>query len=345
MRSLSDCSVELLRGELRARGIAESHAQRVLREYLRGEVPAGPGTKLRRLMEEELAGERSRVIRRQVSGDGTVKLLLGMESGGTAESVLMLGFRPERASGCVSSQVGCAMGCDFCASTKGGLERNLEVGEIVEQFRHLRIESQRLGRRLGTIVFMGMGEPLANLENVIPAVKMIADPALGGLGWRHVTVSTVGIVPAMDALAEADLGVHLALSLHAADDETRSRIVPMNRRYPIKEILAAADRFQSKSGRIPTIEWCLLEGINDSVEQAHRLCELLNGRRFHVNLIPYNAIGLSVRGMTYRAPNEPRMDEFIRKLREAGLVAHFRHTRGRDVDAACGQLRAVHAGL
>src|ERR1044072_8093925 len=148
--------------------------------------------------------------------------------------------RPDRAAGCVSSQIGCAMGCDFCASTKSGLERNLEAGEIVEQFLHLKSIAAESGRRLTSLVFMGMGEPMHNLDNVITAIRRIAHPDLGGLGWRQVTVSTVGVVPGIDKLADADLNVHLAISLHAPDDATRAKLVPANRRYPVTEIIAAA---------------------------------------------------------------------------------------------------------
>jgi len=231
------------------------------------------------------------------------------------------------------------MGCDFCASTNGGLDRNLSAGEIVEQFIKLRVEARKTNRRLMTIVFMGMGEPLMNFDNVASAIRTIAEPRLGGLGWRHVTVSTVGIVPEMDRLAELDLGVHLALSLHAADDETRQRIVPMNRKYTIADILAALRRYAHKSRRIPTIEWCLLEGINDSPEQARMLAGLIEGFKVHVNLIPFNPIGISVKGLTYRPPAREQLQRFIETLRDNGVVAHFRHTRGDDVDAACGQLR------
>src|SRR5205814_511592 len=159
---------------------------------------------------------------------------------GAVETVLMPSHREGVAAGCVSSQIGCAMGCDFCASTKSGLERNLEAGEIVEQFLHLSQAARFSGRKLRTLVYMGMGEPLHNLDNVIESIRRIAHHDMGDLGWRQVTVSTVGIVPGIDQLAAADLNVHLALSLHAPDDETRSKIVPINRRYPVAEIMAAA---------------------------------------------------------------------------------------------------------
>jgi 23S rRNA (adenine2503-C2)-methyltransferase len=251
----------------------------------------------------------------------------------------MKGFKDGLAAGCVSSQIGCAMGCDFCASTRNGLERNLDAGEIVDQFLHLRMMAKSMGRRLRTLVFMGMGEPMLNLDAVIDAIRRIGDPRTDGLGWRQITVSTVGIVPGIDRLAAADLNVHLALSLHAPDDATRSKLVPSNRRYPVADIIAAAKRFQGKTDRIPTIEYCMLAGINDSDEQAKMLADLMTGFRAHVNLIPYNSIGAGVSGITYSRPDRARQIAFWKILREREVAVHFRDTRGDDVNAACGQLR------
>jgi 23S rRNA (adenine2503-C2)-methyltransferase len=231
------------------------------------------------------------------------------------------------------------MGCDFCASTKAGVERSLSSGEIVEQFLYLRAEAARLGRRLQTIVFMGMGEPLMNYDNVTAAIRRIAGEDLGAIGWRHVTVSTVGIVPGIDRMTEEGLGMYLAVSLHAPDDDTRSAIVPTGKRYKVADILSAVRRYQAATGRIVTIEYTLLEGVNDSDAQARLLAELLDGGRMHVNLIPYNAIGLGVSGREYRRPSQERMVRFLEILRDRGVVAHFRRTRGADIDGACGQLR------
>jgi 23S rRNA (adenine2503-C2)-methyltransferase len=188
---------------------------------------------------------------------------------------------------------------------------------------------------------MGMGEPLQNFEAVVAAIQRIADPDLGGLGWRQVTVSTVGIVPGIDRLAAEDLNVHLAVSLHAPDDETRSRLVPMNRRYTVKDVMDAARRFGAITRRVPTIEYCMLAGVNDSDEQAELLAELMRGFKAHVNLIPYNPIGSGISGMVYERPTRERTTAFIHILRERGVVAHFREPRGQDVDAACGQLRQL----
>ncbi len=260
-------------------------------------------------------------------------------AGGAVECVLMPSHRPDRAAACISSQIGCAMGCDFCASTAGGLERNLCVGEIVEQFMHLRAEARRQKRRIASLVFMGMGEPMHNLDHVIPAIKLLAESGLGGLGTRAITVSTVGIVPGIDRLAEANLGVHLALSLHAPDDQTRSRLVPSNRRWPVAEIMAAAQSYQARVKRLSNIEYCMLAGINDSDAQAALLADLMRGFRAHVNLIPYNAIGPGLSGAIYQRPSDERIARFARLLRDRGVVVHMRQTRGDDVSAACGQLR------
>lgn len=285
------------------------------------------------------------LARRQVSEDGTCKLLLRLADGRTVESVLMPDYQPERAAGCISSQVGCAMGCDFCATTQTGFERNLTAGEIVEQFIHLRREARTAGRTLRTVVFMGMGEPMLNLRHVLEAVRRMAGPQLGALGWRQVTISTVGIVPGIEQLTAADLGVHLALSLHAPDDATRAGLLPMGRRFAVQDVLAAADRYQASSGRITTIQYCLLEGVNDSLSQARDLARLLDGRRMHVNLLRYNPTGLSLKGHTYTPSSLTQTEAFLAELRAHGAVAHLRRARGPDIDAACGQLRKRGVGV
>ena len=344
MLAFADFDRLQLEAKLHEGGFVTSHAAALLREFYNGvgeinfaQLNVGP--RVEQWVRQKIPFRRSVIRARTESADGTTKLLIGFSDGGAVESVLMPSHRPDRAAGCVSSQIGCAMGCDFCASTRRGLERNLEAGEIVEQFLHLKAEARRLGRRLTSLVFMGMGEPMHNLQNVIPAIRRIADPLLGALGWRQVTVSTVGIVPGIDQLAAADLNVHLALSLHAPDDETRSLIVPSNRRYPVAQIMAAAKRFLDRTGRIPTIEYCLLSGVNDSEAHATRLAELMDGFRAHVNLIPYNSIGAGISGAVYRRPEREEIIAFLTTLRSQGVIAHMRDTRGDDVNAACGQLR------
>ncbi|MEI6862690.1 MAG: radical SAM protein, partial [Verrucomicrobiota bacterium] len=235
-------------------GFKPSHATRILRAFYAGDdlgtaplrgLPQGLIEKLR----AEFSAGTTTLAARQVAEDGTTKLLLRLGDGRTVESVLMPDFRADRAAGCLSSQIGCAMGCDFCATTKTGFERNLTAGEIVEQFLALRREAHAAGRKLQTVVFMGMGEPLLNLTAVLEAVRRLADNSLGALGWRQITVSTVGIVPGMDALTATGMNLHLAVSLHAPDDATRASLLPMGKRFPIADILAAADRFQARRGR------------------------------------------------------------------------------------------------
>ena len=349
MKALSDHDISSLREQFETWNCPPSHADRLLSSYYNsgGVIDLAAlklGKALTAKLETEIPLRQSHVLTKSASSDGTVKLLLGMKRGGAVETVLMTTNIAERAAGCVSSQIGCAMGCDFCASTKGGLERNLEAGEIVEQFLHLRENAIATNRRLSTLVFMGMGEPLQNYDNVIAAIKRIADNKLGGLGWRQITVSTVGIVPAMHQLADENLNINLALSLHAPDDETRSKIVPMNKRYPVKEIIDATKRFFELTGRITNVEYCMLDGVNDSDDHARMLAELLKNFRTHVNLIPFNAIGTSLNGVVYKRPSDERLESFIEILKAGGVVTHFRKTRGDDVNAACGQLRERIAG-
>ncbi len=348
--ALADFDVSTLAQRIEAWGCKPSHAARVLRAFYDGADPAGVSAqKLPQGLKDRLSqlmSERAATLTvRQVADDGTTKLLLRLRDGRTVESVLMPDYRADRAAGCISSQVGCAMGCDFCATTKTGFERNLTAGEMVEQFLALRREAQAVGRKLQTIVFMGMGEPLLNLDAVLAAVHRLADNSLGALGWRQITVSTVGIVPGIDALTATGLNFNLAVSLHAPDDVTRGRLLPMGKRFPIADILAAADRFQASRGRPVTIQYCLLAGVNDSVEQAHQLADLIGSRRMHINLLRYNPTGLSLRGVEYAASSDESAGAFADVLRSRKLVALFRRARGKDVDAACGQLRRREEAL
>lgn len=342
--ALSEFNVTDFERQLSAWGYKPVHAARVLREFYGrgGKLEAGDPplpTGLFERLQAELAPGAAKLAVRQVASDGTTKLLLRLADTRTVETVLMPDFRADRAAGCVSSQVGCAMGCDFCATTKTGFERNLTSGEIIEQFLALRREAAAAGRRLQTIVFMGMGEPLLNLDAVLAAVRRMADNQVGGLGWRQITVSTVGIVPGIDALTATQLNLNLAVSLHAPDDDTRAQLLPMGRRFAIAEILAAADRFQAARGRPVTIQYCLLKDVNDSTHHARTLAGVLGARRMHVNLLRYNPTGLSLRGVSYERSSDETAEAFASELRERGVVAHFRRSRGPDIDAACGQLR------
>ncbi len=348
MQSLADLSPEQFAARVVAWGGRPVHARQILRRFYEGNgnvpwaellLPRG----LREKIEGELRAGPCGVAARQAAADGTTKLLLRLDDGRTVEAVLMPDWKGERAAGCLSSQVGCAMGCDFCATAQGGYVRNLTTGEIVDQFLALRREATAAGRRLQTIVFMGMGEPLLNLESVIAAVRQISGNGLGALGRKQITVSTVGIVPGIEALAASGLGVALAVSLHAPDDATRARLLPMGRRYGVEEILAAVDRYQAVTDRISTIQYCLLAGVNDTPEHARALATLMAGRRMHVNLLRYNPTGAGLSGTVYEPPASATIEAFLQVLRDGGVVAHYRRPRGDGIDAACGQLRGRHA--
>ena len=337
IRPLVDYDLNSFAAELRALGQNASHAPYILRRFFNDpnhfDFNALDCTKALKAMLTASPLRCSRVADRHLSGDGTVKLLTMFDDGLSAEAVMMPADREGRAAGCVSSQIGCAMGCDFCASTKAGLRRNLTAGEIVDQYLHLSAEAKAVGRRISSLVFMGMGEPMHNLDAVMDAIRRITEPGIGTIGKRYITVSTVGIVAGIERLAASELYVHLALSLHAPDDATRARLVPMTRKHGVAEIVDAARRYQEVTGRIVTIEYCLLAEVNDSDEQAEALALLLRGFRAHVNIIPYNTIG----GVNYRRPAQLRIDRFLSIVRQ-GAVAHLRRTRGDEVAAACGQL-------
>ena len=341
--SLSDFSAEALARHIAERGHKPSHAARILRAYYAGNGAVDFAAlklphPLARHLREDFAGS-AQIAARQAAADGTVKILLRLRDGRAVEAVMMSNLAPDSAAGCVSSQVGCAMGCDFCATTQTGFERNLTAGEMVEQFLAVRREAALAGRKLQTLVFMGMGEPMLNLDAVLEAVRRIASNGLGNLGWRQITVSTVGIVPGIDAMAAADLNIHLAVSLHAPDDATRAKLLPAGKRFHVNDIMAAADRYQAKTGRIVTIQYCLLRGVNDSPTHARQLATLLEGRRMHVNLLRYNPTGDSLSGASYAATDDATANTFLDVLRASKVIAHFRRPRGRDIDAACGQLR------
>ncbi|MEZ6134839.1 MAG: 23S rRNA (adenine(2503)-C(2))-methyltransferase RlmN [Pirellulaceae bacterium] len=268
----------------------------------------------------------------QTSEDGTEKLLLDLADGGRIECVL-LRDGPRR-SICISSQVGCAMGCVFCASGLDGVDRNLSRGEIIEQMLRL----QRLlpaDERLSHIVMMGMGEPLANLDAVLPALEVARDAKGLGISPRRITISTVGIPKSIDRLASHSTPFHLAISLHAPNDALRTRLVPVNKKIGIRDILAASERYFEATGRRLTFEYVLLAGVNDSIECARELVQLLRGRISMLNVIPYNAVA----GLPFETPDTQAVRDFRATLLEGGINVMFRQRKGDGIDAACGQLR------
>lgn len=276
------------------------------------------------------------VVRHQVADDGTEKLLLELHDGQRIECVLLRdGIRR---TVCISSQVGCAMGCVFCASGLDGVIRNLTTGEIIEQLLRLaRLLPEN--ERLSHIVVMGMGEPLANLDRLLPALATAQDPDGLGISQRRITISTVGLPPAIDRLCAENPGYHLAVSLHAADDPLRTRLVPVNKSIGIDAVLAAADRYWQTSGRRLTFEYVLLGNLNDSAEHARQLTALLGRRAVLLNVIPYN----TVEGLPWEEPSDSARERFLEILQNAGVNVQVRRRKGSRIDAACGQLRRLAA--
>lgn len=274
-------------------------------------------------------------VTESVSDDGqTVKWLWSLADGHQIETVLM--HYPDRTTVCVSSQAGCAMACGFCATGQAGFDRHLTVGEITEQVVRARRRSAEAGKRLGNVVFMGMGEPFANYDRTWDAVHRIHDDL--GLGARHLTLSTVGVVPGIRRLAEADLPVNLAVSLHVANDAERDELVPINRRYPLAVLAEACADYVDATHRRLSFEWALIDGVNDTDRHARELADYARPLRAHVNLIPLNPTpGYAVRGTP-----PGRVRAFADRLGDLGTNATIRRTRGTDIDAACGQLRATH---
>ena len=276
-------------------------------------------------------------------GDLTEKALHRLSDGALVESVLMhyparAGNR-ERHTVCISSQAGCAVGCPFCATGELGFTRDLETAEIVDQ---VRAAARRLGagRRLTNVVFMGMGEPLLNLDRVLEAVTALSDPRRFGLGARHITVSTSGVVPGIRRLTGLGPQFTLAVSLHAARDPLRDVLVPLNRRWPVAEVVGAARDHATATGRRISYEVTLIDGINDTPADAEAMAELLRGDLCHVNLIPMNPVAHT----PWSASPMPRIEEFAARLRHAGIAVTIRRNRGQEIGAACGQLAADRAG-
>jgi 23S rRNA (adenine2503-C2)-methyltransferase len=316
----------------RARQVRESVFRRSAGAF--GEMTDLPSA-LREALGKALRVRSSTVERVQRSKDGTIKVLVLLEDGRRVESVLI----PEgkRTTLCVSTEVGCPVRCVFCASGIEGLVRPLAAHEIVEQVLHARglLAADGGERDLTNLVLMGMGEPLLNYDATAAALKALRDPAGIGLGARRITLSTVGIVDGMDRLAAEGHPINLAVSLHAPDDATRTRIVPLNERYGVAEVVAAAKRYAKVTGRDVTFEYVLLAGVNDSDAQADLLAGLAAGAHVNVNLIPFNR----VEGLPYEPPSEERVEAFSAILRKRGVTVHVRRRRGDDIDAACGQLR------
>lgn len=262
--------------------------------------------------------------------DKTKKYLFSLHDGNMVESVVM--YYNHGITICVSSQVGCAMGCKFCASTIGGLVRNLTPGEILEQ---IIFASKDIGERISNIVMMGIGEPLANYDNVIKFLKIVNDEHGVNIGYRHISLSTCGIVPRIYDLSEENLPITLSISLHASSDDVRSSIMPVNNTYNIYELLTACRAYQKKTGRRISFEYAIIKGVNDSNKHASDLASVLKGMLCHINIIPVN----KVEENSFEKPDNARIQSFIKQIEKHGITATVRRKLGADINASCGQLR------
>ncbi len=292
---------------------------------------------LRRQMLEEFQFVGPEVVHVLGSKDTTRKFLFRLTDGNLIESVLipaspaLYGETSDRRTACISTQVGCAYGCKFCASGLEGFSRNLEAGEIVDQLLAIERES---GEKIDNIVFMGMGEPLANLTNLLRAIRIINAPWGLEIGARHITISTSGLAPQIRKLALEPTQFRLAISLHGATDEVRDRIMPVNRKYPLAVLLDACDFYVAQKRRL-LFEYILIADVNESEEQAQKLAQHARRLSAKVNLIPYNTVA----GLEWSRPPRQRQENFLHVLRSHGVVATLRREKGHDIDAACGQLR------
>jgi 23S rRNA (adenine2503-C2)-methyltransferase len=365
-------TAEELRARLKEWGQPSYRAAQILEWlYERRAVDWDAMSNLPKALREQLRGAYSlrplELVRRQGARDATRKFLWRLADGSLVESVLipanpaLYGEASDRHTLCVSTQVGCAYGCRFCASGLGGWKRNLGPGEIVDQV--LAIErlrdtgaegdsgaaaepappgsrdegvSQGADARLvSNLVIMGMGEPLANYENLMKALRILNAPWGGRIGARKITISTSGLVPQIRQLADDPLQFRLAISLHGATDETRNKIMPVNRKYPLKDLTAACEYYQEKKGRMITFEYILISGVNDHPRQAGPLAALARKLHAKVNLIPYNQVD----GLPWERPAEAAQEAFLLALERDGVAVTLRREKGHDIDAACGQLR------
>ncbi|MDR1514996.1 MAG: 23S rRNA (adenine(2503)-C(2))-methyltransferase RlmN [Synergistaceae bacterium] len=287
------------------------------------------GKELRAALAASLDFSFPEITRSERAKDGTRKFLLVMRDGARVETALIK--QGDRLTACLSTQSGCPIGCPFCATGASGFDRNLTAGEIASEFA---VMEESAGRDIQNIVLMGMGEPFLNTEAVLDAVRTLNHPKMRGLGIRHFTISTAGIVPGIQALAASGLGVRLAVSLHAADDDLRDELVPCNTSYPVRDLVAAMKDYQEKTGDRVTVEYALFKKKNDTLEHARQLVRLLHGVHAYINLIPANG---DVNGYERSTPED--ILRFQSVLKSAGFEAEIRAERGADISAACGQLK------
>ena len=335
--NLLDCSPAELEALAESLGAPRYRGRQLARWiFTRGVTDLEAMTDLPRDFRTAVAAQASvelpEIERRTPSQDGSHKLVLRYEGGARVQAVLMPDG--DRLTLCVSTQVGCGFGCAFCYTGTMGLERNLSAGEIVAQVMVAR-QGLAPGARITHVVYMGMGEPLANYSATVKSLRLLTDPHAFGFSPRRITISTVGLVSGIERLARESLKVNLAISLHATSNEIRDRIMPVNRGFAIEELLAACRRFPLPFRQRMTFEYVLLDGVNDAVEDARRLVRLLKGIRGKINLIPFN----DWEGSGFARPPLPRILAFQAVLLEHGLTATIRWSKGEDIGAACGQLR------
>lgn len=335
MKNIKDYHLEKLKQELKEMKEKPFRAEQIFKWLYDEKVQAfdemtNLSLELREKLKTNYTMCNFNIIKKQASKDGTIKYLLDVSDGNAIETVLMKYHHGN--SICVSSQIGCKMGCKFCASTGINFVRNLTSGEIVEQI--IRVE-QDTGERVSNVVFMGIGEPLDNYENVVNAIRLINHPKGLNIGARHISISTSGLVPKIYQLAEENIQCTLSISLHATNNQKRSSMMPVNQTYPIEELLQACKDYIAKTNRRISFEYALAKDNNDNLADAKQLVKLLKGMLCHVNLIPINKIE---NGKFDKSSNENIM-KFRDYLNEHGIVATIRRELGSDIDAACGQLR------
>lgn len=335
MKNIKDYNLEQLKDELESLGEKKYRAEQIFKWIYVDKVNSfdemtNLSISLREILKNNYSINNFKVIKRQVSSDGTQKFLFDILDGNAIESVLMKYHHGNTI--CVSSQVGCKMGCKFCASTGIKFVRSLSAGEIVEQVLAVERES---GEKISNIVFMGIGEPLDNYDNVIHAIRILNNPKGLNIGARHISVSTSGIVPRIYDLAKENIQCTLSVSLHATNDEKRSQMMPINKKYSIEELIKACKDYINITNKRISFEYALAKDNNDNLEDAKQLVSLLKGMLCHVNLIPINKIE---NGNFVKSSNE-NIIKFRDYLNDNGIVATIRRKLGSDIDAACGQLR------
>lgn len=342
-KNIYDYSFEDLENYLLENGSKKFHAKQIFKWLYEKRVKdfasmSDLSKKLQELLISDFDIPSLEVAAKQVSRDGTTKYLFKLSDGALIESVLMIFDYGN--SACLSTQVGCNMGCTFCASGLLKKQRNLTVGEIVLQVLEIQMYLDEKDERLGNLVLMGTGEPFDNYENVMKALSIINHPYALEIGARHISISTCGLVPMIYRFADEDVQYNLAISLHASNNELRSKLMPVARAYSLEELFKALKYYSDKNNRRLTFEYLLLKDINDKSSNADELKELLSGLNAYINLIPYN----SVKENDYTSSSEKATLEFYDMLKKRGVAVTLRQKKGDDIDAACGQLRANYKG-